>query len=131
MTAFCCCRGELYAATEDGILALLGSGEAAEARVRWLAETGPWLMELPERKYVACLDVGLSMEADARVRILVAYDLDGQWEPVWTLESRHLRNLSVPIRPRRCDHFRLRLEGEGVVKLYGITRILEKGSDLR
>ena len=88
-------------------------------------------MELPERKYVACLDVGLSMEADARVRILVAYDLDGQWEPVWTLESRHLRNLSVPIRPRRCDHFRLRLEGEGVVKLYGITRILEKGSALR
>ena len=35
----------------------------------------------------------------------------------------------IPVRPRRCDHLRMRLEGSGDVRIFSIARILELGSD--
>ena len=35
----------------------------------------------------------------------------------------------LPVRPRRCDHFEVRLQGEGDVCLYSFARVFEKGSD--
>ena len=40
-----------------------------------------------------------------------------------------LRSFSVPIRPRRCDHLRLRVVGEGEAKIYSIAKVIEEGSD--
>ena len=34
----------------------------------------------------------------------------------------------VPVIPRRCDHCRIRLSGQGPMKLYSIGRVLETGS---
>ena len=41
-----------------------------------------------------------------------------------------LRSFSMPIRPKRCDHLRLRIVGEGDAKIYSITKTVEKGSDV-
>ena len=41
-----------------------------------------------------------------------------------------LRSFSLPVRPRRCDQLRLKLQGTGMCKLYSITKTLEKGSEL-
>ena len=41
-----------------------------------------------------------------------------------------LRSFSVPLRPRRCDHFRLRIVGEGDAKIYSISKTIEQGGDL-
>ena len=38
-------------------------------------------------------------------------------------------SVALPIRPRRCDHLRLRLTGTGEMRLFSIARVLEKGSD--
>ena len=38
-------------------------------------------------------------------------------------------SISVPIRPRRCDHLRLRVVGEGEAKIYSIAKVVEEGSD--
>jgi hypothetical protein len=35
----------------------------------------------------------------------------------------------IPVIPRRCDHMRIRLTGEGDMQLYSIARLLGLGGD--
>ena len=46
------------------------------------------------------------------------------------MRGRSMRSFSVPIRPKRCDSLQLRIEGEGVAKIYAITKTIEQGSEL-
>ena len=58
------------------------------------------------------------------------YDDSGQWESLCRVFGTELRSFRIPLRVRRCDHMRLRFQGTGGAKLYSLTKILEKGSDL-
>ena len=58
----------------------------------------------------------------------IQYD-SGTWEKLWSMTGKNLRTFSFPVRPHRCDHFRLRLKGMGGAKIYSITKTLEQGSD--
>ena len=57
------------------------------------------------------------------------YDSDGIWRFMGHMEGIDLRTFTLPIRPRRCDHLRMAIDGTGEFKLYSIARILEVGSD--
>lgn len=127
----CQCREELYCATEDGlILTLLGSGEAHEEKVSWLLETGILGGSLPERKYLVKLSLRLALEVGSRVTILAQYDSVGSWLPLGQVTGTTLRSFTIPVKPRRCDHLRLRLEGTGDAALYSITKTYTQGSDV-
>ena len=126
--AFCPCRGELYALCGNEIWGLKGDGEP-EAAVSWMAETGPLGLSLPDMKYVSRLTVRLMLEPGARCSFYAQYEGESAWEPLFSLTGTHLRSFSIPIRPRRCDHMKLRLEGQGVAKLYSLTKTIEEGSE--
>lgn len=126
---FCACRGELYAACEDGILTVLGSGTKDTAPVQWMAQTGQVGLSNPDMKYISRLLIRLQLDPGAVLRIFVQYDLSGEWLPICTLTGTSLRSFSLPVRPRRCDHLALRFEGTGNAKLYSITKTIEQGSD--
>lgn len=127
----CACRDEVYAV--DGktkkILTLLGSGEPYEDRVRWYAQTGNLGMGTPEGKYIARLQVRMSMAADATAEICIRYDGEQDFQKAATLKSDSLRTFSVPIRVRRCDHFQLLFRGTGDCRIYSVTRHMQEGSD--
>jgi len=129
--AFCCCRGELYAiAAETGwIWGMLGSGEP-EPAVRWMAQTGQWGLATPDRKYISRLVLLMGLGTDTVADISICYDLSETWEHLCTLRGSGLGLTAVPVRPRRCGYFRLRLEGTGDARLYSITKTVEEGSDL-
>ena len=129
--AFCCCRGELYAiGAENGwIWGMLGTGEP-ETAVHWMAETGEWGLTTPDRKYISRLLLLMSLGADTVAELSICYDLSETWERLCTLRGSGLGLTAVPVRPRRCGFFRLRLEGEGDARLYSITKTVEEGSDL-
>lgn len=99
--------------------------------VDWMVETGPMGLIEPESRYVSRLSVRLWLATDATASISCQYDNDPQWEHLTTLQGTELGSVCVPIRPRRCDHMRLRLEGQGTVRIYAITKTWEEGSDLR
>lgn len=128
---FCFCGGELYCtdARTGKILALGGSGEAETEPVRWMAETGLMGTGLPDAKYVTGLGLRMALEPGAAVRIFVEYDSCGRWERLGVFRGTRLGSVTVPLRPRRCDHLRLRIEGTGDGKLYAITKTYEQGSD--
>ena len=128
---FCSCREQLYAATEDGkILALLGNSDAYEKDLPWMLETGILGGSLPDKKYLTRLNLRMSLDLGSRVDLYARYDSRGAWEPLGSITGTELRSFTVPVRPRRCDHLQLRLEGVGDAALHSLTKTYCQGSDV-
>lgn len=129
--AFCSCRGELYCIDYDSkeIITMLGSGEEGEGTVEWMAETGEIGLSQPDMKYISRMTVRMAAEIGAEVRIYGQYDFSDQWELLFAVRCDRLRSFSLPIRPKRCDYMKLRFEGEGMVRIYGISKTVEQGSE--
>ena len=127
----CACRDELYCATGDGkIITMLGSGDAWEEKVEWMAQTGIIGASLPESKYLAKLNIRMVLEFGSTATILAQYDSVGSWENLGTLTGTDLRSFTIPVRPRRCDHLRLRIEAKGKGMIFSITKTFAHGSDV-
>lgn len=128
---FCSCGDELYAVNTDGkIITMLGLGNQDEADVEWMVETGELMLSSPDMKYISRLTVRMSLDIGASVEFYAQYDLSNDWLPIATMHGTSLRSFSVPIRPRRCDHMKLRIAGTGAGKIYSITKTIEQGSEL-
>ena len=126
----CSCRDELYCAIPDGkIITMLGSGEPYEQYVDWMAETGIINASSPERKYLKRLSIRMVLEPGSSVTILAQYDSCGVWESLGHMTGSDLRSFTLPVRPRRCDHLRLRIEGTGKAMIFAVTKSLSDGSD--
>jgi hypothetical protein len=130
--AFCSCRNDLcYIADGDtNIRTILGSGTQDEAPVEWMAETGTLGIYTPDKKYVSRLSVRMSLALGTRVYFYAQYDSSGEWEHLFTMTGTSLRSFAVPIRPKRCDHMKIRIVGKGDAKIYSISKTIEQGSDI-
>ncbi len=129
--AFCSCRGELYGIDHDSkkIITMLGSGNPSNEEMKWMVETGEIGISSPDMKYISRLTVRMSLDVGTEVRFYARYDFNEEWEPLFALRSTNLRSFSIPIRPRRCDHMKVRIEGDGGAKIYSITKSIEQGSE--
>ena len=126
----CSCREDLYCATQDGkIITMLGSGDTFEQEVRWFAETGIINGSFQDRAYLKRISVRMVLEPGSSVTISAQYDSCGAWESLGFFTGTDLRSFTVPVRPRRCDHLRLRLEGTGKAMVFSITKSMSGGSD--
>ena len=121
---FAFCRGSLYALTEDRILTMEGDDEED---VSWMAVTGPLGLGDPDRRYITRLTLGLRMAVDAQLAIFIRYDGVGDWQSLAFLRGGREPCFDLPLRPRRCSHLALKLEGRGDVSLYSLTQTLEGG----
>lgn len=130
--AFCSCRGELYYIVDGDtkIRTILGSGEQENDPVKWMAETGTLGIYTPDKKYVSRLTVRMALSLGTRVYFYAQYDSSGEWEHLFTMTGTSLRSFAVPIRPKRCDHMKIRIVGEGDAKIYSISKTIEQGSDM-
>lgn len=130
--SFCSCGNELYFIDRaDGLIkTAVGSGTKLQKPVEWMAETGIIGVDMLGKKYLSRLNIQLVLEVGTRVNFYVQYDSMGDFEYVCTLAGVSLRSFTVPIRPKRCDHLRLRIEGTGNAKIFSICKTFEKGSDI-
>lgn len=127
---FCSCRGELYAISGGKIITMLGSGTEDIEPVEWMMQTGEIGISTPDAKYISRLTLRMAMDVGAEVSIYAQYDFSDEWECQCVLTSTNLRSFSIPIRPKRCDHMKLRIDGVGNAKVYSITKTIEQGSEL-
>ena len=109
---------------------MLGSGTKDTRNVKWMAETGEIGISSPDMKYISRLTVRMMLDVGAEVRFFVKYDFSDEWECVFALVGTNLRSFSIPIRAKRCDHMKLRIEGDGNAKIYSITKTIEQGSEI-
>lgn len=109
------------------LYALRGTCGALEKRVAWAAETGMLCCEYPERKYVGRISLRAWMAQDAYMELFVEYDSSGVWEYAGRMKLINAGTAEFPLRLRRCDHVRVKLEGRGEMKLLSVTRELTEG----
>ncbi|MBR5633367.1 MAG: hypothetical protein IKW68_05235, partial [Clostridia bacterium] len=129
---FCSCGDDLYyiEPTHNNIKSIRGSGVTEEEPVEWEAVTGVIGTDSPDKKYISRFDVRMSLTPGARVYIFAQYDSVGAWEQLYAATGVTLRSFAVPIRPKRCDHLRLKLVGVGDAKIYSLCKTIEEGSDV-
>ena len=130
--AFCSCDGEMYYIDHEDkqIKTILGSGTKETDKIAWYAESGVIGTSMPDKKYISSIVVRMSLAIGTEVKFFAEYDSCGEWEALATVDGKTLRSFSLPMKPKRCDHFRLRIEGVGEAKIYSITKTIEQGSDV-
>lgn len=131
---FCACRGELYYIDEDKCIKTINivpnTSYPFESGISWMAESGVIGTDMPDKKYISRLDVRMLLTVGTRVYFYIEYDSCGKWEHLFTMTGTRLQSFAVPIRPRRCDHMRIRIEGDGEAKIFSICKTIEQGSDI-
>lgn len=130
---FCRNDDDLYFVSDNRLYSVYGTqlyGTGEEKAVDWLLESGNIGYYLPGNKYLGRLNLRLSLEFGAHVSVYVNYDSSNVWDFAFNLSGKGTQSFTVPIRPKRCDHFRYRLVGHGGAKLIALTKEYEEGSDI-
>lgn len=127
-------RGDvLYMLTADGrlltpgALAELDTGELEED-FTWEIISGAIGYQRAEQEYLLRLIPRIKLEPGGSAVMHVMYDDNGDWQRVGCIENYSTHSVTIPVKTRRCDHFRIKLSGIGGATLYTIVREIEKGS---
>lgn len=99
-------------------------------KVHWFVRTGKQCSQLPDNKTVSKIQVKATVFSGARLCIELRYDSGERWEKYYEQISHRKMCYTIPIIPRRCDHFEIRISGTGEVLVHNLARELEQGSEL-
>ena len=123
---------EIYALSADNKLYCLSGGYGdKEDALKWSFTSGTIGFSTPFHKSIFKINARLSMGFGARADVSIQYDSSGNWEHVANIRpTGKVGSVSIPIMPRRCDHFSLRFSGVGDVKLLSLVKYMEEGSDV-
>lgn len=123
---FCRFGSELYALLEDGgaVLVNTDAGDCPTSMV----EFGDFMESTMDRKGVSRLQMRVKLDTGAELTVKICYDTDDKWRTVKTLTATRKQSFSFPVLVRRCDHYRIRLEGIGYWELHGMAREYYTGS---
>ncbi len=128
-------QGVLYGLYRTGDIVVLNGGET-EREKQWegafesFVEFGDFTEGTGSRKGVSRLRLRLSVEKDSYVGVLIRYGSAEEWKSLRRIEHQGKETITIPIVPRRCDHYRIRLEGYGQWKLYSMERERYFGTDM-
>ena len=131
-TCFCSHDGDLYYIdyADNSIKTVKGTVGALESTpLKWEAVSGILGTSSPDKKYISRLDVRMMLDVGSTVTFYAEYDSSGSWDHLFTMTGRpELRSFTVPVRPKRCDHLRLKISGIGEAKIFSICKTFETGS---
>lgn len=96
----------------------------------WMVQTNAIGYAVADKKQIGRINVRMSMDADSYVGFYIQYDSEGPWHNVWQMYDVGTKTFTIPMTPRRCDHYRFRLKGHGRAKIYSITKSYTEGSDM-
>ena len=132
-------HGELYALEERGQVFILGERRVespGEEGIATIVEFADFAEGTTRKKGVSRLVLRLEMDEDTTLDIKIRYDSRGDWELLRRLTGEMVKGQEEIVIPlRRCDHYRIRLEGSGLGgcgwTLHSLTRERRVGSNKR
>lgn len=96
-----------------------------EGAVVWSVEFGDFAVGTTRKKAVSKIEIRAAVSGS--MGIYISYD-GGKWKKCYTVNAISKKTVTVPIRPHRSDHFRLKLTGEGECTVYSIATYQYVGS---
>ena len=127
---WCTAGAELYAVDDAGrLISVTGGSGTPEQGPEWFCQTGNMGFDTPDAKYPSRINLRLQLQPGARADVYIQYDSDGVWRRVANAEYHSLFSVTVPVFPRRCDHFSLKISGRGGCRIYSLVKVTEYGGD--
>lgn len=100
---------------------------ASETDIEWYAELGPFDEYLEDKKVYSQLKMRLSFAKSSELNVLISID-GGDWEILSRFINDRDKTEMLPIVPRRCDKFAIRLEGKGYCRIDSLVRIYRQST---
>ena len=136
-----CCTldGRLYfiedAGTDDfdrDSIYIINPETASETKKQrdWMATFGAFDELIEDRKIYSRMSLRFIAQPETKVTVFIKMD-DGEWELVKKFEYTDTGGETVPIVPRRCDRFSIKVIGTGDCEIKSLTRRFRKGSGVK
>ena len=84
------------------------TGSTAETAVSWSYETND-ITDGVDKKEIKKLLLRAELQTGATLKLEIKYDSGATWTTVSNLTAAVKKSYYLPVLPRRCDHFRLRM----------------------
>ena len=98
--------------------------------ISWRIQTGRLLAMTPDHKHISKVQVRVALDAGSSITIEARYDGLGPWIKCAQKLSPSKTGYTIPVIPRRCEFFELRLSGAGDMRLLGMAYSMEQGSEV-
>ena len=116
-------------ADNKALMAVNGTQGELEKEIEWSATTGLMGYTTVEQKYISRFNLRMKLPVGSKADIYIQYDSDGIWHFSGHIKGTGTKTFMIPVRPRRCDHFVIKIVGKGDIKIYSFAKIHETGSD--
>lgn len=144
--AFAQCQTETFMLTAEGEVWALRAGEYAkdffmlgsdykveateesDKDIRWCLRTGELLAGLPNNKHISKIQIMLELGENASAMVRIRKDNEA-WQTAMHITAAAKRRHTLPIYPKRCDRLQVEIAGVGDVKVMGMSRMVEAGSE--
>ena len=128
--------------TNNTLVAVAGSVGTKESSIEWAAVFGLSGVEYQPNQYgrmgradiagshyMSRFDIRMFLEDGHEAKLEIQYDNEDWWTEQGSIHGTKMKNFLLPVIPRRCDHLRFRITGDGEMRIYSIARYMEVGSD--
>ena len=96
----------------------------------WMAVFGPFDEYVENQKIYSKMSLRFIAQPRTRVNVYIKMD-DGDWEIIRKFEYTSTGGEDVPIIPRRCDRFSIKVSGKGDCEIKSLTRRFRRGSGVK
>lgn len=121
---FVCHNGKLFfiSDSDDKIYEMASTNPMQEeADIKWYAELGPFDEYMEDKKVYSRLKMRLSFAKLSELTVYISID-GGKWEVLSRFINDRDKTEMLPIVPRRCDKFSIKLEGKGYCRIDSLVR---------
>ena len=126
---FAFANGVLYMVDAYGTLWSIGT--KGPEGVPWHMETGDIADGNPDKAGVGKIQVQMELDAGSQAEVQIQFDSNGIWQTCFRVSGEQKKGtVLIPIIPRRCDHYRVRISGTGGCKIYSIAREFYQASGI-
>jgi hypothetical protein len=100
--------------------------DSDETSLSWSAVLGPFDEYVENRKIYSTMQMRLRMEPGSRIEVQMKTD-DGEWFEVDTIYGTGSKSVLLPIVPRRCQRYEIKIIGKGDASVQSILRRYRTG----
>lgn len=125
----CTLDGRMYFIDADDDKVYVTNPETpTESRLmKWSAVFGPFDEYVEDRKIYSRLSLRFLAKPKAIVKVFIKMDR-GEWETVGEYAYTETGGETIPIVPRRCDRYSIRIDGMGECEIKSLTRRVRRGT---
>lgn len=124
------CRKDLMVQPEvEQATSIINPDEPTESYedIEWMATFGPFDEYIEEHKIYSKLALRIKANGEASAKVYISIN-EGPWEQVEYYPQVSTKGDFIPIIPRRCDRYSIKIEGNGKIEIKSLTRRVRQGS---